>query len=293
MHRTFLIFAGLVAFGASLRAAEAVLHEVKVGSQTLVIPTPEGFERMDGIDAKQDQVANEIVAGGGNRYVIVFGLPQAAAAMRRGEVAESPRTLHALTMRSMEHRALRPVDFETFRATAESDLDRLGKNLGGVMSKAGADASKSLSQNMKDAVEVKFGEPVSLGVFERTRDSLGFSIMFRKSVKNEGKSDAGMKVVSTLIVRVRDRVLLLYATADRNSEADDAWVKSEVLEWRDAIFVANGQTDAPASSTASRLLQQFNFKSILVMAALGAAAGLIVFFVRRHQKPPTPPPAAS
>ena len=78
--RTLRILAALLlATHAGLCAAEAVRHEVKLGSQTLVIPAPEGFERIDGIDPVRDKIANDAVASAGNRYVITFARPEEVA----------------------------------------------------------------------------------------------------------------------------------------------------------------------------------------------------------------------
>lgn len=285
MHKLACILTGVLALGQMLHAAGEAVHEVKVGGQTLIIPSPQGFERTDGINPTQDEIAAQFI-GAGNRFVIVFGTPESAAAMRRGEPAASPRNFNAQTLRSLEGRAFSPPQFESLRADAERDLERLARRLDAVLGKVVADASKSLSEKLKETVDVRIGDPVPLGTFERTRDSLGFSMMFKTQFA--GKDTPGLSVVAAMIVRIRDRCLYLYATSDRNSGADEAWVKTEVLKWRDAIFAANGQADAPASSTASRVLQLFSFQRILTMAVAGAAIGLVVFLIRRlkHPRPP-------
>lgn len=291
MRQLLCILAGLLATGLALHAADVAPHEVKVGTQTLKIPSPAGFERMDGISAQRDDMAAEFISAG-NRYVIMFGTPEAVAALRRGESIDSPRNFNAQTLRNLEGRRLRPAQFESLRAEAERDLERLGQRLDAVLGKVVADASKSLSDKLQDSVEVKIGDPVPLGIFERTRDSVGFSMMFKSQFIIGGKETPGLNVVAAMIVRVRDRLLYLYATSDRKSEADEAWVKAEVLKWRDSIFAANGQTDAAPSSTASRILQQFDFQRILIIAAVGAGAGLLIALImtgRRRQKHPRSP----
>lgn len=286
------ILASLLAAGLTLQAADTRTYDVKVGEQTLSIPSPAGFDRMDGIDPQRDEMAAQFIAAG-NRYVIMFGTPAAVAALRRGESADSPRNFNAQTSRKMEGRPVKPVEFETLRVESERDLDRLGRRLDAVLGKVGADASKSLSDKLQESVEVKIGDPVPLGIFERTRDSVGFSMMFKSQIIVAGKDAPALNVVAAMIVRVRDRVLYLYATSERKSEADEAWVKTEVLKWRDAIFAANGQTDSAPSSTASRILQQINFQRILLIGGVGAGIGILIALLARprrpkHSRPPSP-----
>jgi hypothetical protein len=154
-------------------------------------------------------------------------------------------------------------------------------------------AAKSLSEKLQESVEVKVGTPVPLGTFERTRDSLGFSMLIKSELSIAGKDASGLSAVACMIVRVRDRCLYLYATSDRRTAEDETWVKEEVRKWRDAIFTANGQADAPASSTASRVLQQFDFqgivRAVVVGGIVGAVIGLIAFL--RYRKKITSPSA--
>lgn len=283
----------LVMMAAAVTAQEVpAVHEVKVGPQSIRIPAPAGFERMDGIDARQDEVAAEF-AGATNRRLIMFGTPAAVAALRRGEAPLSPRNFNAQTLRSLEHRALTSVQFESLRAQAESELGTLGKRMDAVLGRTMDNAAKSLSEKLQESVEVKVGTPVPLGTFERTRDSLGFSMLIKSELSIAGKETAGLSVVACMIVRVRDRCLYLYATSDRRSAEDEKWVKEEVLRWRDAIFAANGQADAPASSSVSRFLQHFDLQAILRTAAIGAIAGAVIgliAFLRRRKK--ANPPSA-
>lgn len=272
---------------ASIHGAEAVIHEVKVGTQTIRIPTPESFERIDGINAQHDELTEQFISRE-NRYVINFATPAAVAALRKGTAIDSPRNLNAQTMRTLEIQPVTPVQFETLRAQAETDINRLSKRLDAVLNKVVSAGSKSLSEKLQDNVEVKIGDPVPLGVFDRTRDSLGFAMMFKSNIVADGKDTAGLSVVAAMIVRVKDRVLYLYATSERKSDADEAWVKTTVKKWRDAIFAANGQTDTAASSGVSRVLQQLDFQRILLLALAGATASLAVYYFRRP-KPSTPP----
>jgi hypothetical protein len=290
MLRMLLVLATLAVFRTALPAAESIKHEVTVGGQPLLIPPPAGFERLDGVDAKRDAIASELIAAS-NRMVIAFATPEAVAAIRRGEPDETPRNFNMQVTRSLENRAFTPAQFESYRADVEKDLENLDKKMNAALAKIHADASKSVSEKLRENVEFKIGESVPLGTFERTRDSLGFLVMFKSMTKIAEKETTGLRVVASLIVRVNDRVLYLYSASDRKSEADEVWVKSEALKWRDAIFAANSQTDAPASSTASRLLQQFTFQRILVLVALGTAAGLLIRFLCRHPKSTHPPTA--
>ena len=278
----------LVTMAAAPVVAQAppAIHDVKVGPQTIRIPAPAGFERMDGIDAKQDEVAAEFV-GATNRRLIMFGTPDAVAALRRGEAPLAPRNFNAQTLRSLEDRALTPAQFESLRAQAENELGTLGKRMDAVLGRTMDNAAKSLSEKLQESVEVTVGTPVPLGIFERTRDSLGFSMLIKSEFSIAGKNIAGLSAVACMVARVRDRCLYLYATSDRRTVEDEKWVEEEVLRWRDAIFAANGQSDAPASSTASRVLQQFDFQAIVRTAVVGVVAGAVIgllAFLHRRKK---------
>jgi hypothetical protein len=287
MRKLCGVLIGVLTLGQIPRAAETAAHEVKVGGQTLVIPAPQGFERSDGVFPEYDELSAKSIAPT-NRYVIWFQTPEAVASLRAGRIPSNGRKFNAQTLRNMEHQRLSQSQFESKRAESEADLDRLGKRLDAVLGKVVAAGSKSLSDQLRKNVEVKLGEPVPLGIFERTRDSLGFSMLIKTSTTVAGQDTPDLSVVALMMVRVRDRLLCLYATSERKSEADEVWARSEVLKWRDAIFAANGQTDAPASSAASRVLRLFDFQRILTLAAVGVVIALIARLIRRP-KHPNPP----
>ncbi|MFZ4765488.1 MAG: hypothetical protein ACOYMN_11085 [Roseimicrobium sp.] len=282
----------VVALGLSLEPSAfsqtpAPRFEVQVGSQTITIPAPEGFERLDGVSAKQDELLAQFA--GTNRQLIFFGSPDAVAAARRGEPSHSERNFNAQTLRSLEDQALTPEDFERLRDETEAEILRLGTQFDSLMGKSMANASQSLSERLKEDVEIRVGMPVPLGIFERTRDSLGFSMLLKTDLAVSGQQSSGLSIVACMVVRARDRWLYLYTTAPRTNDADEQWARAEVTKWRNAIFSANGQTDAPATAAAASSPAPFNaiFLGLGLGSAAAGAALLISLVVRRFRASPS------
>lgn len=248
---------------------------------------------MDGINPERDAVAARLIIPA-NRSIIFFGTPEAVAGLRQGKSSESRRNFNAQTPRALESKSLSKVEFESLRLEMESEVTRMQNHMGRVLDKVMDNASKSLSENLQASVDVKVGELVPLGFFERTRDSLGFSVMFKSQFSLASETTAGLNVVACMLVRIKDRCLLLYATSDRKEEADEQWARNGVKAWRDAIFTANHQEDAPASSTVSVALQEWHFGRILRVAAavagIASLIALVMFCVRRARKASPSPP---
>jgi hypothetical protein len=267
-----LFFAALVlAMGAALAQ-----ETITIGGETITIPLPKGFSRIDGKNAELDRSFPNVPM---NRLLLMSAADDVAAELLAGRGADMQRSFNIQITRNDENKTVTLKDFQNARGDLEKVLGTGPDGLTKMFSK-----EQSGLKSMVEAAKLKLGQPQPLGIFESTDRSLDFGVLI-------GVQTPTGKTITTAtagsLVLVRGKALLLYSNSLYRSNDDITWVKNSLKSWREAILAANpGGT--PESS--------FSFGSVGKNAIIGGIVGgigaLIVGLMRKKKQllPPPPPP---
>jgi hypothetical protein len=136
--------------------------------------------------------------------------------------------------------------------------------------------NKALSDQFDADVAVKLGGIVPLPIHLDTEHLLGSSMYLTVGVTAEGENaDSTVLAVTTLILRVKDKVLFLYFFG-RESELD--WTRAAAEEWANAILAANPWSVAEQRTAEGTVLSRIDWNQVMEQALFAALIGGAIAF---------------
>jgi hypothetical protein len=247
---------------------------VSIGSETLSIPLPPGFARLDGVNPDVDALMKSIVTPK-NRLLLLAAPPELVKMAKEGNPQDMARYFGMQTYRDLESKTGTLKDFENASAQLEKEFSVGSATLAKAQSEANAQFKKSeLTAGMQ------VGQIRPLGVFDKTDRSIDFGMLTVNQMAGEKPFTI---VAGASAMLVRGKLVYLYAYSDFNGEADTAWVRSSVKSWRESILAAN-----PGGTPEGG----FDFGKIGRTAAIGGIIGGIVAIMaaRKKKQNQVPPP---
>jgi hypothetical protein len=194
-------FVRLLVVGMGCFAAAAFGEEkVKVGDETLTVPLPPGFVRLDGVNPEVDVFFNKLVSER-NRLLMAVAIPEDVKKAKEKGPTEMKRYLVMQTHRRTENKTTSLTDF------------------------------KATSKQME-----KIGELIPLGVLEKSDHSIDFGIPSSRQVDEKAPDTVAS---GGSIVLVRGKVIYVYAYSGYKEKSDMIWVQGAVKAWREAVLEAN------------------------------------------------------
>lgn len=248
-------------------APRTPVYEVAVGSRKLYLPAPEGFQRIDGLDAKVDAVVNAALPAA-NRYLARFdpvgGKPPTGVG----------RSFNAQVLRSQESVEIGETTFAGYKQQERDALEAMRSDLEAKIAKVGEDATRNVSDELNLDVALTLSQSAVLGYFGDSPSCLGFSLAMNVSAQGRGANlKPSRMVIACLILPVNGRLIYLYAMSDLHSPQDQQWAEEAAMTWRDRILAINERVAGPPPQRApasSRIVQG---------AARGAMIGAVVGIV--------------
>lgn len=250
-------------------------EHVDVGGRRLKLPTPAGFERIDGLNPGKDQVM-EAMLPATNRYLARY------EPLKDSATPDAGRSFSAQVLRSLEAREIGDRTFAEMKQQTKTELDQARAGIEAEFAKLKGKAEKA----MKDATGADAALSVSdlavLGYFGETSNSLGFTLAMNVAAKAGGNTSKGKDVIASMIVPVNGRLIYLYSNAGYKSEVDRQWAEKAVTEWRDAVLAANPRVIGPP---ANRSIFDGVGRSAIIGAIAGAIGGLVIMLLKKKRKP--------
>ena len=212
-----------------------------IGGRTVLIPSPPGFERSDGISAKWDaEIASGVAPS--NRLLASFLSKEDAATLRSGKFPSPHRSFAVQVLKSYETKDVDDNSFLQMRDKLHQGLEKqvaqLAENLKNPADKDNLDAVFAIS------------DKAVIGIFDETPRSLGFTLALNNHDTAPAAATEGKIIVAAMVAPVQERMLYLYAHAKYGSVEDRQWAEKSLITWRDAIFEANNPKPAVAESSA-------------------------------------------
>jgi hypothetical protein len=214
-----------VLFPLALFSAE----EAKIGDVTIKVPAPSGFVRYDGLNERIDGVMLQMVPKT-NRLLLMFATPKDAALAKKGKPEELGRYMMLQTFRAAEDMKLSAKEFGQVVEGVEAQFASSEK------AEQLQDEVNAQLKKTKDAKDLKVGETVMLGVYQKTEYSVDMGMLIKAQVRNEEPTPMA---AAFSIIRLREKVLYLYVYSGYYAAEDIAWTRKTVKEWREAVVAAN------------------------------------------------------
>lgn len=255
---------GLLPCHGQTPAQASAREEVIVGGRTLKLPTPVGYERVDGLNPESDRML-EAMLPASNRYLARFDPPKSTT-------SPQGRSFNAQVLRAVESREIGDRTFGEMRQQTKAELDKARDTIQQEIAKATGNAQKALQDATDADAALSVSNVAVLGYFDESPESLGFTMAMNVAAKAGDRSIKAKALVASMIVPVNGRLIYLYANADFNSAADRTWAEQAVTGWRDAVVAANPRVEGPAAGG-------FDFGRISRSGAIGAIIGGVVALV--------------
>ena len=247
------VFGGVVSF---MFVAGAWAETITIGGQELVIPVPEGFERCDGIVPEFDSFIQSVLPPT-NRAVAYYAHPELAEKMRTEGAQDLPHNCSIQVLRSVEEKRVSKAQFVGIRRQLQKELKAEDVEKWEAMMAEGLKDSGISVEGLKRPK-----------IFEDSDKAFGFTMVMSAEAEGEESSRAA---IGAAMVVVNGKLINLYKTIPLESVNTTKAMEASLLEWAEAIRVANPVFE-PHFPLQNRMI---------LLAVVGVVVG---FFVLRSKK---------
>lgn len=213
---------------------------VQLGDQTILVPDPEGFEegtsqfppfkaRMEATEAQQNDMLLAHLSVS-DCELFRKGLPPTYNHYTKVSVLRAGREL---TISSAMMKQL----VDSFRQNVGTYMDPNGP----AMKELERKVSQGLSELDSNQTTIDFNKPQQLGEFDKRPNINSFLMLVTVTVNADGTAGSVPVLATTSIVRVKERILFVYAFMRYRSNADMETIKAFTTKWTSSIVAANRQ----------------------------------------------------
>jgi hypothetical protein len=230
----------LAALAISLLVPGAVIAQTssfKFGDQTVIIPSPEGFEEaVSQFASVRDGMTRTEAAG---NVLLAVHLPHADCEdLRAGKLPAF--TFYTKISAPSE---LRETDYSAERfaqlITSSSEKEKSGFDL---TSPGMRDVIGKVNSVLKEGApdtRLEVGKPVMLGEIDKRPNVYGVMILLPISVSAGDVSKKGFLIGGMTLLRVHQRLIYVYTYREYKSEADLTQLQDFTKNWLTQILAAN------------------------------------------------------
>jgi hypothetical protein len=223
---------------------ETKSHDIAIslGETQINLPAPYGYTRLDGRNAKFDQLLRTSVVTT-NKHLATFGGEADLIEILSGSLPKSGRMLYAHASNTQMANDISSADFKGIKEKFREFKGESWLPPADMLKRIEGDLSSFTSQQLRVEIGVKIAPIVSLGIFNEDEKSIAqTSILKGNSWLSSEGSEKAMNVVFVVAnstIWVKNRLIYAYCASEFRTKADIDWTRSEVLKWRDAIVAAN------------------------------------------------------
>ncbi|HEX7653272.1 MAG TPA: hypothetical protein VF607_07180 [Verrucomicrobiae bacterium] len=207
---------------------EGTNFTVSIGGATVQIPVPESFVEVGTKNRMIPMVP-------GNRLLAWFAMPEDMKHFDSEPAHQLRRHIQVQVPKKSEDQEL---DADHFAMVATG----IAKQQDQGHAKAAQEVNKILKQLSapeKGGPPIRISEPKSLGSFLKTDEAVGFAMLMSVTANEQGLRSAHPIAVGAVAMRVKQKLLYVYAYSMAGSTASIDWVKSEAKAVAEAILKAN------------------------------------------------------
>jgi hypothetical protein len=210
-----------------------------IGGVAVVLPSPAGY--MAPTENAGAMIAHaESVTPPTNRLLAAFFSPEDVAAVAAGNAPQMTRYFYVQTMRSMEAATFSAKDFSDVRdALRREQHDMLTRYRDGIQENLDSIAD-GLSKKLSDpTIAIKVGESVPRGIFRDQDNAFGFASLVKLQFVIGGKKVEAPMAIAMTAVRVKGKLIFLFAYSLVHSAADETWTQASADAWTSSVLAAN------------------------------------------------------
>lgn len=216
----------------------AKMSSVQLGNRVILIPDPEGFEegtsqfeafkaRLEATEAQQNDM-------------LLAHLPVSDCELfRRGLNPTYNHYTKVSVLRAGREMAVSSALMrelvDDFRRNVGTFLDPNGAAMKELEQKVG----QGLSRLDSNETKIDFSKPQMLGEFDKRPDVNSFLLLITVTVNTNGTEQTVPVLATTNIVRVKERILFVYAFMKYRANADMETIKAFTTKWTSSILAAN------------------------------------------------------
>jgi hypothetical protein len=234
-------------FAAALGPATLIeAAPIDIGKVRIELPVPSSSVEITGQLPVFRKIVESVVPEGNTLIGLYAPEAEVKKAVQGG--ADLSHYMMAQSARAAENLDVSAADFESLAELSKAQLPSLKNVIDGAAKDAIKKASDTLSAETRTDMDMQLGETKILGVYAEEKDWLGLSLTMRVQAAGADETvNPRTLVCAANTVRVRRRLLYLFAYAQYASDADKVWTEKVSRDWINATWRANPAGAAPAA----------------------------------------------
>lgn len=252
---------------------------VQLGSRSLNIPNPEGFEPLTPVSPRYIQAAQAYLPAS-NRLVEAYAAPADAKALAQGQSATLARYFQLQAPRKAEGVVVSASEFADASKEVEGGFEQTVKNSQPLATQLTEQGNAEVKRMTESDPKIALSSIGYLGAFRREPWGLFFTI--KSGLTAEGGANQIM-VCGGALVLVNYQLLFMYSYSQYRDESDRRWVEQATSAWADAARAANPDDPKVAASTSSGWGSGV-LRMALIGAIIGGFVGLIGSLLRKRNR---------
>jgi hypothetical protein len=254
---------------------DAYAVDIDVGDRPISLPLPDGFVELTPAMSPYYEAMQAYIAPTNIRYVTLIR-ENDAQALGRNEAVELARYINVETEKSISASSVSPQSFAELRKVLREQSEELYAIVENKVPDMISRGNKALSEQFDADVAVELGGIVPLPIHVDTEQMLGSSTFVTVGASADGENpDSVVLAVTTLVVRVKDKVLFLYFYGH---ESDLDWTRAAAAEWANSILAVNPWSAAEQRTAEGTFWSRIDWNQVLEQALFAALIGGAIAF---------------
>ena len=215
-------------------------HPTKLvaGGNPIEVPFPDGYVRVDGVNSSFDRLIKSKQAGT-NQLLAFYGTEKDLTALKKGEATAVPRNFNLQVINP--HLDCSLDDFAVLIKGLEDEMATGMKSAKEMFEKTAEGTNEVLSELSDDKVTLSLGQPVPLGIMEKSKTWVTFAMKIPMDTQEGTRKKRSVSTTVNSIVLVNSKAIGLYGTHVDGGDGSLEKLKEEVDAWREAVIKANAE----------------------------------------------------
>jgi hypothetical protein len=265
----WLLFGMLCLAGAQ---AQTTADPLQVGGVTIEAPSLPGFNEITKVSPDVVALAQTMIPAT-NRLLGVYLSDWDYEKLVNGEAPDFDRYMFIQVHRELENKNISRSDFgeisTQLKAQQDTILDDVREDVGKIFDSA----SDQISKDYDVSLDMQLGDQKSLGVFLDQPNAVAFTSLVKYQGSLEGESFDYVMAGSTMLMKVKRRLLYVYVYSQYETQADVDWVESRTSELANLILTTNHAGADSDDDFGDSFLSAIDFGGVVNSGIIGAIVG--------------------
>jgi hypothetical protein len=269
MGIAWFLFGMLCLAGAQ---AQTTINPLQVGGVTIDAPALAGFNEISQISPDVVALAQTMIPAT-NRLLGVYLSDRDYEKLVNGESPDFDRYMFIQVHRELENKNISRADFREISTQLKAQQDTILDDVREDVGKIFDSASNQISKDYDVSLDMQLGDQKSLGVFLDQPNAVAFTSLVKYQGSLEGESFDYVMAGSTMLMKVKRRLLYVYLYSQYETQADVDWVESRTSELANLLLMANNANTESDDGFGDSFLSAINLGSVVNSSIIGAIVG--------------------